>query len=498
MSGEVPWQRLDPRVIWVDAVVSLLSLAPAGLAVWVFGVEPRLSTLWPALVVAAFGVTGATRDVLRWVKTRYRVTGDRVELRTGLLVRAHRSVRRERIRSVEATALLRHRLAGLRVLTVGAGLPGSGAEAALRLDAVSATTAERLRRELLRGDVDAGPDAAADDGSRVYARIRWSWIVHNVANIWAFVMAAGLLWGGFWTAQAFGFDPVGAIGGLVDPRSLGTGWSIALAVSATGVLGAFGLACAFVAENWGFRLARVPTAAGTVLRTTQGLLKTRAVDRDDDRLRGVQIAEPVLWRWMGTADTDVVTTGLRIWSLSPATTILPRGPVRVARRVAAAVLDAEPSPFEAPLRGHPPAALRRRLGWAVTVTAVVTGLLAGAGGLFDAVPDAAWLGGPAVLPVAVVAAVLAYRSLGHAVCGDYLVVRSGLLSRTTVALRGTAVIDWQLRQSVLQRRLGLVTLTATTAAGYGRYAAIDIAAPDAVTLAEQIRPGLLSPFQPPP
>ncbi|MDO3705739.1 PH domain-containing protein [Micromonospora sp. C28SCA-DRY-2] len=553
------WRRLDVRMVWVDVVRSLLSLAPTGLAVGVFRVEARLSTLWPVLAVAVVGVAQAGHDLLRWAKTRYRVTGERVELRTGLLVRSHRSVRRDRIRSVTATATLRHRLAGLRVVTVGAGLPGAEGEAALRLDAVNVRTAERLRRDLLGGEPVAPPgdgaapgdepaerdgsprsgspvrDAAARGGprdadaraglrdaddpatdgatpsgagarpagaargggavagdARVLARIRWSWLVHNVVNVWAFVMAAGLLWGAYWTAGSFGFDAAGAVAELLDWRALGLGWSAVIAVAAAGVLGVAGMAVAFVAEFWDFRLTRVRTAAGSVLRTSQGLFKTREVDRDDDRLRGVEISEPVLWRWMGTADTNVITTGLTVWSMTPATIVLPRGPVRVARSVAAAVLDADPNPFEAPLRGHPPAALRRRLGWAALVVAALTGALAGLGAVLGL--PRLWLAGPVSAPLVAVAAVVAYRALGHATVGDHLVVRSGLVSRSTSALRGGAVIGWQVRQSVLQRRLGLATLTATTAAGHGRYAAVDLAAADVVALAERTLPGLLAPF----
>ncbi|SCL72736.1 putative membrane protein [Micromonospora citrea] len=535
MTGP-PWRRLDGRVVWVDAVRSLLALAPTGLAVTVFQVEARFSALWPVLTVAVVGVAGAVRDLLRWLKTRYRITEDRVELRAGLLLRRHRSVRRDRIRSVEATALLRHRLAGLRVVTVGAGLPGTGGEAALRLDAVSVATAERLRRDLLRRAADASTDGgfAADgatthggfaasgaatrgqqaptadsdpsgadtapggseppapDRAVVLARIRWSWIVHNVVNFWSFVMAAGLLWGAYWTAESFGVDVVETAAGWVDWHAMGAGRAIALGVAAAGLLGVAGMAVAFVAEYWDFRLLRVPVPGGSVLRTRHGLFKTREIDRDDGRLRGVRISEPVLWRWMGTADTDVVTTGLTVWSMTPATTVLPRGPVRVARAVAGAVLEADPNPFAASLRPHPRAALRRRAGWALLAVALGAGALA----VLDALlgPSRLWPAGLAAVPLAPVAAVVAYRALGHTVTGGYLVVRSGLVSRSTVALRGPAVIGWRVRQSVLQRRLGLATLTATTAAGRGRYAAVDMTAADVTDLAERARPGLLAPF----
>ncbi len=105
-----------------------------------------------------------------------------------------------------------------------------------------------------------------------------------------------------------------------------------------------------------------------------------------------------------------------------------------------------------------------------------------------------WLAGPVLLPFALGGAVVAYRALGHTVTGDHLVVRSGLVSRRTVALRGRAVVGWRIRQSVFQRRLGLATLTAATAAGTGQYEAVDLRAADAVDVAERAAPGLLTPF----
>ncbi|MEO3926194.1 PH domain-containing protein [Micromonosporaceae bacterium B7E4] len=500
-AAEIPWRRLDARIIWVDGLYALLSLVPAGLALLVTD-EPHASTLIPVLAVAVGGVVGAARDTLRWVKTRYRLTEELVEIRTGLLVRRYRTLRRERIRTVSTTARLRHRLAGLRVLTVGVGQPGAAGYEALQLDAVTRTAAEELRRELLAGSAAATPVGDEVDvdgeapGERVFARIRWSWLCYNVFSVWALVTAAGLLWGGYWLAQSFGFDAAGFVAGLVDWRTLGPWPTGAIAFVGVGALGVLGMAVAFVAENWAFRLVRVDTPTGAVLRTSQGLFRTREVNRDVSRLRGVEIAEPLLWRWMGMADTNVISTGLTIWSMTPATTILPRGPIGVARRVAARVLDldAGASPFAVPPRRHPPAALRRRIGWAVLITLAVTGLLAWLGGLVEALPSWLWVVGVGLLPVTLGAAVVAWRALGHGVVGEYLVVRSGLVSRSTAALACPAVIGWRLRQSVLQRRLGLATLTATTAAGHGQYAAVDMPARTVVTFAEQVVPGLLAPL----
>jgi putative membrane protein len=90
--------------------------------------------------------------------------------------------------------------------------------------------------------------------------------------------------------------------------------------------------------------------------------------------------------------------------------------------------------------------------------------------------------------------VVAHRALGHAVVGPWLVVRSGLVSRRTVVLRRDAVSTIALRESVLQRRLGLRTVTAMSAAGWGAYDAPDLTADEALRFAVAAAPGLLDPF----
>ena len=87
-----------------------------------------------------------------------------------------------------------------------------------------------------------------------------------------------------------------------------------------------------------------------------------------------------------------------------------------------------------------------------------------------------------------------YLSLGHALTARHLVTRLGGLRRRTVALQRDGVIGWTIRQSVFQRRAGVVTAEAVTAAGRGGYLVLDIAADDAVALADAVTPELLTPF----
>lgn len=487
-----PWSRLDARMVAVDLVRSLLSLVPAAVAVGVFGVEPGWASLWPLLLVAAAGLAGAGLDLLRWAFTRYRVTDDYLERRTGVLVRRYRSVRRDRIRSVDTTARLRHRLSGLRVVLVGAGQQLAAGESALALDAVSRRDADALRAVLLSGP--RAPAAGTEPPRvRVLARFRPWWVVYNMVGVWAFLMAGGLLWGGYWLLEGFGLDPAGWVRGLLDWEALGRTGTVVVALLLLSAIGALGMGANFLATSWGFELARVPGEDGTQLRTRQGLLTTREVSRDDRRLRGVTVSEPVLWRWAGMADTLVITTGLSLFSPSQPASILPRGPRSVAWPVARAVLDADPDPFAAPLRPHPAGARRRRLWWATATTGAVVGLLAllASSGVL---PAAAPWWGAALWPVALLAAEVAYRALGHTVTGDHLVVRSGLAARATTALRRDAVSTVALRESVLQRRLGLRTVAVMTAAGWGRYEAPDVDADEALRFAVAAAPDLLEPF----
>jgi putative membrane protein len=56
------------------------------------------------------------------------------------------------------------------------------------------------------------------------------------------------------------------------------------------------------------------------------------------------------------------------------------------------------------------------------------------------------------------------------------------------------IIGVNARRSFFQRRAGLVTLTATTAAGDQAYAIPDVTPDEAVRVAEAAAPGLLAPF----
>lgn len=511
-ADQVPWRRLDSRVIWIDTIAFLVSLLPSYLTVFLLDLNPGSMSVWASWAASALGAFRPLGDLIRWVRTTYRVTDTRVEQRVGMVYRKYRFVPRERIRSVDATARLWHRLAGLQVVHIGSG----DQQAPFSLDAVSRATAARLRHELLRGrdetapqepaphenedDENGGEEPAARAGEPApreteLARLRWSWLAYNLVNLWAFLVAAFLLAGVYWSLLLVGIDLRPHVESLVDRIGLGTGWTVALGTGAVFLVGVLGLAGSFVTDNYGFRLLRVTTERGTALLTRQGLFQTREIHRDDARLRGIHLSEPLFWRWAGLSETEVISTGLGGWSLNgePASSILPRGPVKEALRVAGLVLDDGVRPLEAPLRAHPRAALVRRVWWALMAPCTAAGLLAWLGAT-GAVAAWAWLVPLTLLPVTLLLAFIAHRALGHTLVGRYVVLRCGLLSRSTAALQTRAVIGWTVRQSLVQRCLGLMTVRVATAAGYRTYQAPDLHFGEAVSFACQASPALLLPF----
>jgi putative membrane protein len=100
----------------------------------------------------------------------------------------------------------------------------------------------------------------------------------------------------------------------------------------------------------------------------------------------------------------------------------------------------------------------------------------------------------ATIPLGAALALDRYRSLGHALAAGTLVAQQGSLGRRRDLLQCEGIIGWNLTQTFFQRRAGLATLRATTAAGRQRYAVTDVPLPMAVSLADRALPGLLEDF----
>ncbi|KAB8192760.1 PH domain-containing protein [Nonomuraea phyllanthi] len=487
------------------------------------------------LVVAAV----VAYDMIRIRTTRWRLTPERLELRSGITVRQHRSIPRDRVRSVNLRADPVLRAFGLTVVKVGTG-EHAAEETELALNPVTRHEAESLRRALLRQGPVEGP--APGDGP--LAELRWSWIRYAPLSVWTFTGAALLLGALYKALSSIGAKGVAtrAATGLWD-------WVIAQPLVAVPLLLAVNVAAGglgavlLFAESWGrYRLEREPGR----LRLRRGLLTTRSLTLEERRLRGVEISEPLLLRLGGGARVKTIATGLgkaAEHETEDVAALAPPLPRALAWRLAARIARIEPAPehhAHAPglstadtrilgasrahaitpgpseaaerareavgagmagltteaLVAHPVAARRRRVVRAL-VTAAVPAAMAGAVAWEVPWP---WLRAsvwavPAVALVAGMwAAVEDARSLGHALGTRHLVTRQGAVVRRTIALDRRGVSGWTITETYFQRRSGLVTVSAVTSAGKGRYDVVDVGRTEGLELAAGAVPGLLEPF----
>ncbi|MEV4354433.1 PH domain-containing protein [Nonomuraea sp. NPDC049625] len=544
------WRRLAGRSLLASAVKSLAIVAGvvAGLLRFLTSRDWPIGGIAAVCAAAAMLVVSAVvaYDVARLRTTRWRLTRERLELRSGITLRRHRAIPLDRVRSVNLRADPVARVFGLTVVKVGTGEHAAeGTE--LVLDPLTRHEAESLRRTLLR------QDERPASGEGPLAELRWSWIRYAPLSLWSFTGAALVLGALYKALNSFGAKRLvtEAADGLWDwvtARPL-VAVPLILAVNlAVGVLGAVLL----FAESWGrYRLEREPGR----LRLHRGLLTTRSLTLEERRLRGVEISEPLLLRLGGGARVKTIATGLgkadehetedaaaltpplpraMAWSLATKIANSPAAPPAPAIPRTDALGHATPMDAPWPTAGvtghgaapgrhraterdageaagpdtgagglamgalvpHPAAAGRRRIVRALVTVAV---LAASAGLASWLLPwqwsrAAVWAIPALALPFGMWLAVESARSLGHALGRRHLLTRQGAVVRRTIALDRRGVSGWTITESYFQRRSGLLTVSAATAAGKGHYDVVDVDRGDGLELAARAVPGLLEPF----
>lgn len=493
------WVRLDPRKLLLDPI-KLIGQFAFPLVIAAFGIS-RSNLDWTYLLLPLAIVGAIVLGALPWLTTHYRITDSQFQLRSGLLNKKNSTAPLDRVRSVDLEATLLHRVLGLQKVEIGTGVDDDR----ITLDAMRREDAEVLRTTLLRlGSAVAASPTSSPEGAlleatlegppspvpatpeQVLARIDWSWLRFAPFSLARLVVVAGVIgllsqfgdqlpiWDADHARSAWDWIRDFAILLVVAVLLIGAlvGW-ILLSVGG------------YVLQWWDFQLTR---GAGS-LHLRSGLLTTKATSVEEARIRGVKLTEPVLLRAVGGAELSTLATGVE----EGVTQVLPPCPKPVAVSVGGAVLEDE-APLVAPLTPHGPSA-RRRMWWRQERIGLLLPL-ATIGLVWW--QDLSWWW-PVV--AAVVAAVLAgmvaeaaYRHLGHALATDHLVAGSGSLTRIRTALETEGIIGWVVHESWWQRRVGLATLTATTAAGSEQVDVRDVPLESALALADAATPGLLDPF----
>lgn len=515
MSAQDPaadgWQRLDTRMLLIGPADSLRQLA-VPLLITLVGISRSRGSFEPILLVP-MALIPVLLGFLPWLTTRYRITGTQFQQRRGLVARKLLTAPLDRVRSVDLESSLLQRALGLATVQIGTGVD----ETRIELNALSVVQAEQLRRFLLtrqpaaeaadgsgcavapadRARIGTDPQSSGPGGPRrigteesppqVLATVDWSWLRFAPFSLSRLAIVAGAIgvlaqWG-----EELPF---------LDAEHLDSAWRwlvgldlvlLLASVTVVALLAWVALSVSgYVVQWWGLRLTR---DQGTI-RLAAGMLTTRSTTVEEARVRGVELVEPALLRLVHGAELTTLATGVGSGGV---TKVLPPCPREVCQDVGHAVLG-DPRPLTSPLLAHGPAARRRahvRAQWATVL------------GTAAAVLSSVLLDWPSWLPVAVavllggsglIAGESAYRNLGHLLTDAHLVAGDGVAQRRRSALERDGVIGWVIRQSWFQRRRGLATLVATTAAGGERVTVLDVPLEAAVALAAATTPATLTPF----
>ena len=531
------WLGLSPLSVWAGTAVASLFLVPAAIigTVVLVVVGYPLWALLPAPATLAFIALMTYLEMLRLRAVRYRVTTERMEMRSGIIAKAYRSIPRERVRSVDVAAPIYVRVFGLCTVTVGTGEKVGAGGDQLKLEYVTAQQGELLRRELLRRERATSPeeDAEGTEATEVeLARLDPRWFAYAPATTATFGIGLGVIatlvginaqsggQGWLWISEQAGLPSTQQMTDFVVARLL---WLVPTFLFGLFLSGVVVLLLVAVETWWDYRLTR--EADGTV-RLRRGLLTSVSLSVEGRRLNGVVLHEPFVLRSVRGASIRAVATGLEGSDDKKSATksrLSPAMPRARARELGAALMREQDSPLKTPLAAHPRAALRRRftragfvtlLGLAVAATSTWLHMVATEAWWevmrtveeniiplplvtesLEATPSWGWA--VAALVLGVVAfwyAVGSYRGLGHGLHPHYLVLRKGMAVRDTVTLERSAVIGWRITRSPFQRRLGLADVSATTAAGAGMYTAGDVGLGQGLAWADEAVPELLAPF----
>lgn len=501
-------RRLSPRTMVVGPINQLRSLLLPVLAGLVLGgFNPwLLAATGMGVVVLLVG------GFVTWRTFRYEVGADRVEISRGLIRRSRRTIPLERVRGVDVTSSLLHRLLGVAVVRIEAAAGSAAGTEDGKLDAVSAEEAERLRRVLLHRkavltEQESGPGAAVPgesggtggvpptegsattgvpsgegdpDETVTYFSMPRRWYLYGALSLGYLLTPFVVL------ATLFGMVQQSAGQMVTDyfidwVTTADRAFLVLFGAVFAGVLVLLMPVFAVVSyaiTHWGFSLR---DRDGSLV-AERGLFTRRSVTLEKRRIRGYELQDNPLERTRGVVGLRAIVTGLG--DAATRAVLLPVGP----RSTVEPVVDRALTLFRGRLVRHPRAALFRRLTRAVLPFAAVASVAA----YFDVTWLAVAAGALALLGVPL--GIDRYRSLGHGYDGERVSVRSGSLSRSQATVERSAVIGWTWTQTLFQRRSSLANLQVTVGAGTGGYTAQDAALDGSVAFAARITPEMVRPF----
>lgn len=420
VAEEGTWQRLHPltplvRGWKVLAAVVVLLGQQQGPELFRHGLPSRDEALIGLGVLGVAVLVGGVYVWLAWQRAEYRVDGEALQMRTGVLFRSERQARLDRLQAVDLVRPILARIFGLAELKLEVA---GGGDSAVRLSLLPEDEAQALRNTLLaraagvRYEGSTAPEAPEREvltvpvGRTVEATIR------SVSTILFVVLVVALVVASF-------------VAGSAAP----------LLGLAPGVLGLGAAMWQQFSSSFGFRVALSPDG----IRLHHGLLTTRAQTVPPGRVQAVRLAQPLLWRdrdwWRVEVNVAGYGGGGKQDGQAQENLLLAVGTRAEALEVLALAM---------PLLGDERAHADEPADWLGAVQAGLTGT--GTEGGFTASPRSSrWLD-----PVG-------WRRHGVLVGRRVLLARRGVVVRELDVVPHARTQSLGLQQGPLQRRLGLAT-----------------------------------------
>ncbi|MDQ0614137.1 putative membrane protein [Microbacterium sp. W4I4] len=256
-----------------------------------------------------------------WRFQQFRITGDHVEVRKGIVFRSHRRAPLDRVQGVNLTRPFPARIIGLAKLEV----VGAGTDANVPLEYLATSRAESVRADILRlasgaraaraqertgapasagrtsqlvGSVNAGVTDLiagvdlADVGPESVVKIPTGRLVASQlisAVLW--VLFFGAIFAVALSAAYYGMTSDGDSGGEIVIAMVG----IALGMGVPLVIAVVGITWAQISKSLRYSIA--PTPDG--VRITYGLLTTVTETLPPGRIFAVEVTQSLLWRPFG-------------------------------------------------------------------------------------------------------------------------------------------------------------------------------------------------------
>jgi putative membrane protein len=436
VADEGHWQRLHPLTPlvrgWKVLAAALVVLGQQqGPELYRHGLPGRTEALIALGAIAVAVLIGGVYVWLAWQRAEYRVDGDALQMRTGVLFRSERQARLDRLQAVDLVRPILARIFGLAELKLEVA---GGGDSAVRLSLLPEDEAQRLRNTLLAraaGIRYSGPHApeaperevvAVPVGRTIEATLRSGSTIALVLLTVALVVLSVIIRS---PAPLFGLAP--------------------------GLLGLGAAMWQRFSSVFGFRVALSPDG----IRLHHGLLTTRAQTVPPGRVQAVRLAQPLLWRSKDWWRVEVNVAGYgggrrKDENEAQENLLLAVGTRAQALEVLALAMPllrlAPPEPPTDQGSTDPGAPVDEGAGWLQALEAGLTGT--GTDGGFTASPPSSrWLD-----PIG-------WHRHGVLVGSAALLARRGVLVRELDVVPHARTQSLGLQQGPLQRRLGLATFS---------------------------------------